>query len=227
MGEEATVQGTHEDLASVLEVLAQPVRLALVHRLARPAFVPELVGEFGITRQALKKHLDALVAAGLVTGRAARRGALPATQYAASPAGLFAFKEGVLALAVHGDPALRVPTSTMPSHAAPAVAGHSAGAGLLLVHGESPGRWFPLGAKDSWVLGRDGGADVAIPYDPFASARHALLRRGPSGWTLTDMRSTNGTRVNFRPIAPGEAVAVRPGDLLTVGRSHLLLRDGM
>jgi pSer/pThr/pTyr-binding forkhead associated (FHA) protein len=57
------------------------------------------------------------------------------------------------------------------------------------------------------------------------SARHAHLRREKEGWRLQDLRSTNGTAVNFEPLEPGEERAVAPGDLLTVGKSHLLLRQ--
>lgn len=218
---EAAPQG---DLAKVMEVLASDVRLALLHRLGRPAFVPDLAREMGMTRQALKKHLDALEGAGLVVATPSRRGPLRATEYTAHPAGLFAFKEHVLGLAVAADPAMLPPRDTLPSLAAPA--SHAgAGTGLLLVHGDQPGRWFPL-ARASVVLGRDPHADVPLAWDPFASARHALLRKGAVGWTLTDLESTNGTRVNFQKVRPGESVPVRAGDLLTVGKSHMILRDG-
>lgn len=218
-------EGTQGDLARVMEVLASPVRLELLHRLAQPAFVPDLARAMGITRQALKKHLDAMEGAGLVVASASRRGPLRATEYRANPSGLFAFKENVLGLAVQTDAGASVPVHTLPTRAerAPGIA---AGAGLLLVHGDQPGRWFALEGRATAILGRDPKAEVALSYDPFASARHALLRHGPTGWTLTDLNSTNGTRVNLRRIVPGETVPVRPGDLLTIGRSHLLLREG-
>lgn len=217
---------TDGDLTQRMEVLASPVRLALLHRLGQAAFVPDLAREHGMTRQALKKHLDALEAAGLIVATQSRRGALRATEYRANASGLFAFKESVLAIAVQTDAGALAPAETRPSSAG--AGSHVAGGsvGFLLVHGDQPGRWFPLDARASIVLGRDPKADVALPYDPFASGRHALLRRAPSAWTLTDLQSTNGTRVNFRRIASGETVPVRSGDLITIGKSHLLLRDG-
>lgn len=214
------------DLAKSLEALANPLRLSILHRLARPAFMPDLAQELGMTRQAIKKHLDALEDVGLIVASPSRRGALRAMEYAANPAGLFAFKMGVQELAVDTDPATLPPASTMPATST----GHAPGAngfGLLLVHGDQPGRWFPLNPRMGSVVGRDAKVEIPLVYDAFASARHALLRHAPGGWTLTDLHSTNGTRVNFRPIAPGETLTLRQGDLLTVGKSHLLLRDGL
>src|SRR5438067_758558 len=89
-----------DPLARRLGVLASPIRLALLHRLAAPAFVSDLAPELGLTRQALARHLDDLVEVGLVEPqRDARRGFMPATRYAASPAGLFALKEELRMLA--------------------------------------------------------------------------------------------------------------------------------
>lgn len=219
-------EATQSDLAKWMEVLASPVRLALLHRLGQPAFVPDLARELGITRQALKKHLDALETSGLVTATQSRRGALRATEYQANPAGLFAFKESVLAIAVQTDPGALAPAETRPSMAGRGAQAAGGGVGLLLVHGDQPGRWFPVAGRTTIVLGRDPKGEVALTYDPFASARHALLRHASTGWTLTDLQSTNGTRVNFRRIASSETVPVRSGDLITIGKSHLLLRDG-
>lgn len=223
---EEAAQGNREreQLAKALEVLANPVRLDLLHRLGQPAFMPDLVKEFDMTRQALKKHLDALASVELIHSQQGRRGALPATEYTASPAGLFALKESVHALAVRVDPAILPPAQTI-AEDRPLPRPPTDGAGLLLVHGDQPGRWYALKPKNDWVLGRDNRADVSLHYDPFASGRHAMLRRSADTWALTDLHSTNGTRVNFRPIQAGEPVPVRPGDLLTVGKSHLLLRD--
>jgi hypothetical protein len=138
-----------------------------------------------------------------------------AREYRADPAGLFALKESVLEI----DPA------RPPLPPAPVVVSGS-GAGLLLVHGDRPGRWFPVPPRGASIVGRDAEASVPLAYDPFASGRHALLRLAPAGWTLTDLRSAHGTSVNFRRLGPGETVAIRSGDLLTVGRSRLLFRDG-
>ncbi|MEA3201408.1 MAG: hypothetical protein QOE90_2836 [Thermoplasmata archaeon] len=224
--EEARVtRAPDNDLVLAFETLASPLRVALLHRLASPAFAPDLAREFGITRQALRRHLEAMEAVGLVATRQARRGALPATEYAASPQGLFAFKESVLALAL--------PPVSQRSPATHTVAGGAAspgpsrqGPGLLLAHGDAPGRWFALARGKSWILGRDPRGDVPLAYDPFASARHAMVSREPTGWTLTDLHSTNGTFLDFDALAPGETRPLRNGALVTVGRTRLLFRDG-
>lgn len=213
-------------LAKALEALANPLRITILHRLATPAFMPDLAQELQMTRQAIKKHLDALEAVGLIVSTPGRRGALRAMEYRTNPAGLFAFKEEVWELAIPADPANVPPANTLPA-AGQSQAGAGRGYGLLLVHGDQPGRWFPLNTRSPNVLGRDPKVDVSIAYDAYASARHALLRQSPGGWTLTDLQSTNGTRVNFRPVAAGETVSLRPGDLITAGKSHMLLREGL
>ncbi len=215
----------HDYLVRAFEALSSPTRVAFLQRLAEPGFVPDLAQEFGLTRQAVRKHLVALESVGLVHSRPARRGVLPATEYVASPSGLFGFKEGIQALALPRDPSVLPLLATRQADGA--LPARTPGIGFLLVHGDVPGRWFPLTGASSWVIGRDSKDDVSLPYDPFASARHALVRLEGNHWFITDLHSTNGTRLNLRPILAGEAHPVVPGDLVTVGRSHLLLRDGM
>lgn len=58
------------------------------------------------------------------------------------------------------------------------------------------------------------------PEDPGVSRRHAILRRRPDGsWVVTDLGSTNGTRVGGMraPIAAGEERLLLNGDHLLVG----------
>src|SRR5438093_1382149 len=124
-----------------MEVLASDVRLRLLHRLSIPAFVPDLAAEFKLTRQAIQKHLDALESAGLIVGASSRRGALRAREYRAHQAGLFAFKESVLGIAVVADPGVLPPMPTLPAPTGENGRA-SVGVGLLLVHGDQPGRWF-------------------------------------------------------------------------------------
>jgi hypothetical protein len=55
--------------------------------------------------------------------------------------------------------------------------------------------------------------------DPAVSHKHAVLRRTPSGWTVTDLGSTNGTRTDLEgdPITPGEAVPLAAGASIFIG----------
>jgi len=55
--------------------------------------------------------------------------------------------------------------------------------------------------------------------DAAVSHKHAVLRRTEDGWTVTDLGSTNGTRVDLAqdPITPGTAVALPPGASIYVG----------
>lgn len=57
-----------DDLDRAFLALADPVRRAMVARLARgPATVNELAGPFDITKQAVSKHIQVLERSGLVT----------------------------------------------------------------------------------------------------------------------------------------------------------------
>lgn len=79
---------------------------------------------------------------------------------------------------------------------------------------------FPRGVGDSFSIGRSSGCDLAIA-DLTVSRTHARLDRTPDGWLLTDLGSTNGTRVNGWRVR-GE-VRVRPGDLVSFGDAEYSL----
>ena len=55
--------------------------------------------------------------------------------------------------------------------------------------------------------------------DAAVSHKHAVLRRTEDGWTVTDLGSTNGTRIDPTqdPITPGTPVALRAGASIYVG----------
>ena len=73
---------------------------------------------------------------------------------------------------------------------------------------------FPRGAGSFFSIGRDASCDLAIA-DMTVSRMHARLERTPDGWLLTDLASTNGTRVNGWRVR--DQVAVRAGDLVSFG----------
>lgn len=213
-----------EALAAQLSVIASPIRLALLDRLATPAFAPELEQDFGTTRQGLKRHLDQLVEAGLVETRPSKRGIFPAAAYVASATGVFALKEAVAALATppvpgHASVTLSAPDRSTREGVEPD------GWKLLVVHGQRRGSWFSLELGRPFILGRDESVDVPLSWDPFASGRHALMMGGPAGWKVRDLGSRNGTLIDFRPLPPGGEGVVRAGSILGIGRSLLLLRD--
>jgi hypothetical protein len=79
---------------------------------------------------------------------------------------------------------------------------------------------FPRGAGTSFTIGRDRECDLAID-DMTVSRLHARLERTSGGWQLTDLGSTNGTRVNGWRLRG--AVLVRAGDLLRFGETEYTL----
>jgi len=58
--------------------------------------------------------------------------------------------------------------------------------------------------------------------DPSVSRHHALLERTASGWTIRDLESTNGTRVNRERVRQGE---LGPGDGLKIGAFDLEVEE--
>jgi pSer/pThr/pTyr-binding forkhead associated (FHA) protein len=79
---------------------------------------------------------------------------------------------------------------------------------------------FPRGTGDRFSIGRDASCDLAIA-DMTVSRRHATLERTQEGWLLTDLESTNGTRVNGWRVHG--KVKVTPGDLVSFGNAEYSL----
>ena len=70
---------------------------------------------------------------------------------------------------------------------------------------------------DRLVLGRSREADVVLD-DPNVSRRHAELRRDGSRWSISDLGSTNGVKVNGRRV---ERTELDPGDEIVLGTLEL------
>lgn len=69
------------------------------------------------------------------------------------------------------------------------------------------------------TLGRSKDADCVL-RDPNVSRHHAELRRSPSGdWTIADLGSTNGVKVNGRRVG---STRLSSGDRVTVGTTTFL-----
>ena len=73
------------------------------------------------------------------------------------------------------------------------------------------------------TIGRSRDCDVVLE-DTGASRRHAEIRPRPDGWTLQDLGSTNGVRVNGHPIH--ELRSLRPGDRIEIGSTEIVFELG-
>jgi hypothetical protein len=80
---------------------------------------------------------------------------------------------------------------------------------------------FPVGSQARFTIGRGPDCDLVIP-DITVSWQHAGLDRADQGWLLTDLGSTNGTRLNGWRVR--EPVPVSPGDQVTFGAVTFVLR---
>jgi hypothetical protein len=88
----------------------------------------------------------------------------------------------------------------------------TARAGRAMIVAE--GKRMPVGAGGA-VIGRSRECDIVL-QDSNVSRRHAEIRPcGGDGWTIADLGSTNGVKVNGRQIA--SATPLKPGDDIAVG----------
>ena len=78
------------------------------------------------------------------------------------------------------------------------------------------GRTELLGSAGA-VLGRSREADIVLD-DANVSRKHAEVRPSGGSWTVRDMGSTNGVKVNGRRI--DGAQSLKPGDVIELGTSH-------
>jgi DNA-binding NtrC family response regulator len=104
---------------------------------------------------------------------------------------------------------------------------------FIVVNGDrprEPGSRHALTGVDEVRLGRSAGGvevtrrgnrlDLGVP-DRRVSGSHALLRRGPDGWTVSDEGSKNGTFVGAARVAA--PTAVPDGSILSIGHTFFLL----
>ncbi len=79
------------------------------------------------------------------------------------------------------------------------------------------------GPADRIAVGRSSGNDVVLT-DETISARHAAFRRCGStqSWSVVDLASSNGSKVNSSPLEPEQDELLFDGDVLVFGDSVFL-----
>lgn len=236
-----TTETDLQRLAVYLKALANPNRLALLYGLRVPTPVaqihlhPQTVSsgenpQRSISEQAVRDHLTKLRQVGIVAVQRGERDGVVLDHYVLDHQRLFAVVEELRRL---GE--LRADTELAHDETLVASDGDRAappeGPGLLLVRGQREGRIFPLRPADrmsgrGWVIGRKNGLAVSLDYDPFTSGEHAEILLEGGTYRIMDLRTNrNGTLHNFEAIPRGSAAALRHGDVVSVGRTHLVFRD--
>lgn len=99
--------------------------------------------------------------------------------------------------------------------------GSGAGGGhaSVVVREDGGERMVPL-SSDTVTIGRLADCDVVLK-DKGASRKHAQLKRRDGSWTLTDLGSTNGTRLNGQTVQSRE---LSDGDTITIGTTAIEFR---
>jgi FHA domain-containing protein len=89
---------------------------------------------------------------------------------------------------------------------------------LVIRRGPQPNQQFEL-TRDTLTIGRDITNDIVI-NDPEISRHHTRLMRNPNGYTVEDLRSTNGTFVNRQRLTGPYQLS--NGDLVGLGETVTL-----
>lgn len=91
---------------------------------------------------------------------------------------------------------------------------------MAMLIGMSPevrGKNFEID-RDKFTIGRSATNQVSIDH-PTVSGRHCCITRAGPQYTLTDLGSTNGTRVNSKEI---QEIELHPKDLVQIGAVEFL-----
>lgn len=94
----------------------------------------------------------------------------------------------------------------------------SGGYRLVVRRGPQPNQVYELN-QDMMTLGRDVNNEITV-NDPEVSRHHCRLTRGPNGYTLEDLGSTNGSFVNGRRLTGAQPL--NAGDLISLGETVTL-----
>jgi hypothetical protein len=88
--------------------------------------------------------------------------------------------------------------------------------------GGGPGLLTLQQSRPEVTVGRRSDNDLALPWDPLVSRRHATLTYHDQQWHLSDEGSSNGTSLDGVHVS--EPVPLRHGDVIRFGRTPVVFR---
>jgi pSer/pThr/pTyr-binding forkhead associated (FHA) protein len=90
---------------------------------------------------------------------------------------------------------------------------------LYLVH---EGKDIPVTAQVS--IGRSKKNNIVIE-DELVSRRHVLIQKKKAAYFIKDLKSTNGTLLNNKPVPPGEFHPLYEDDVIKIGSTELIIKS--
>jgi DNA-binding transcriptional ArsR family regulator len=219
-----------EELGEAFFALSNAQRLRLLQMLTEPRYREEIADGLGMTRQSATKHIDKLAEHGFVEELEGWRETGPVQEFRVDPKRLFALGTTLLELGKlepEGGPETTTtdPTQVFPEDEVPSLeeVDPDASAHLLLLDGPDAGDRFPItGEGPRWTIGRAEDRDLILDHDPYVSNHQCELQVDPTGHAVVDTYSSNGTFVNFGRLPEGGRTSLSAGDVLRVGRTHLV-----
>lgn len=231
-------------LANRLKVLSAWNRIELLTQLQMPRTLPEIAlgpsrasqtlgAERRLAKQTIAHHLEVLTEHGFIRRHRAVRDGEEVQEYQVDHTELFLLVEELKSLGL-----IRAVRGHAQEHTAveqtPTGDGDDAllvhlpkGPALVLVTGPLIGTPHPLHGAGPWVIGRAKSCAVPVAFDPFVSAENAIIKRQGADIMVTGLsKARNGTFLNWDPVPPGTTRSLVPGDVIGVGRSLLLYREG-
>jgi hypothetical protein len=88
---------------------------------------------------------------------------------------------------------------------------------LVIEQGPLAGRSVTL-VRRAVVVGRGEASDLRLP-ETGVSRQHVRFQRGPQGWEVVDLGSTNGTFVNGRRLPAHQPLVLHQGDQIALGNA--------
>lgn len=210
-----------------LRALASPVRLQILRALVVPARSSDirvraageragLGAERVVGRSTVIEHLDVLERAGLVRrlgeSYAVDQQAMVALlQDLGDLARLRALVEVDVEVTRAGPRPTAQPLPNLPR--------------VLLANGPDAGRGIALEGAGPWRIGRGADCEVSLGHDPHVSRVHVTLEKAEGAFAAhVSSAAKNPVFVDFAQVAPGEAMPLRVGALLSVGATLLVLQ---
>jgi hypothetical protein len=228
----AEVARLNEEIARQQQIIAQFEQMQAMFGAAAPPAVAQGLADARAARARTEAELAALGSGGAAA--ASTPAAAPEAAPAQSPTVAEAPSEPSPALSTAVTEAPPMPTSAPPVAApAPAASGAAPMAAPHLLIEEN-GTELPLPTdKHEIIIGREdpiSGIFPEIDLTPYGgesggvSRQHARINHDADQWTLTDLNSTNYTRVDGTKIDPSVPVPIKDGARLQFGRVAVMFR---